>query len=478
MYELVFGITGAPFRLTPDAAFYFDGSAHRTALQTLRSGIFERSGFTVLTGDIGAGKTTLLRMLIEELRSGGLVVGEIVSAQLDADELLLAVGYAFHIVGEQDVAEPTPGSLFEFFARLAGEGKGAVLAVDEAHNLSQDALLQLVRLSAAASAQRVPLHVVLVGQTELRALVDSPALASLKKEIRSSFHLSPLPADEVRSYVEHRLRTVNWTGHPSFDAEAFDEIFRWSHGVPRRVNLLCNRLLLTCFLAAGSHVSAAMVVESGEALRDEMDAPESASTVMVDLMASTSTHREGEPEEATPEQAAPEETDKARAEPEGRDGAPAPAEEPRPILCVVTEEGDFVDAAALMGAMAERPGKSPLLLMRIFRRHHDPRTLVAFGERGKTVPLVDIDLGNSAVRVHGGELRQRFIETCVAARPSAVVVFRETDASLVCAIAARQRRIPVVSVGPAARERRQQAVRDELAKKIWVAFHPAPDLRP
>ena len=476
MYELMFGITAAPFRLTPDTAFYFDGQAHRAALESLRSGVFQRSGFTLLTGDIGAGKTTLLRTLIEELESGGAVVGEIVSAQLDAEEMILAVAYAFGVAADEGAAEATAGSLFAFFAGLGAHEKGAILAVDEAHNLSHEALLQLVRLSAAAATQRVPLHVVLVGQTELRPLLDSPALAPLKKQVRSAFHLDPLAAGEVRSYVEHRLRTVNWTGNPSFDAAAFDEIFRWTGGVPRRVNLLCNRLLLSCFLATSSHVTVAAVAESGEALRDEIDAPESAATAMVDLMASTTTHREDEPEEMP---APPAPAEASRAEAEADDPVVvSPAGEPRPILCIVAEEGDFVDAAALMGAMAGRKGMCPAVLLRVFRKHKEQWTLTAFGERGGAMPVADIDLGTSAVRVHGGELRQRFIEACTAARPSAVVVFRATDVSLVCSIAARQHRIPVVSVGPAARERRQQAARDEVAKRLWLALHPAPDLRP
>ena len=474
MYELMFGITAAPFRLTPDTAFYFDGLAHRTALETLRSGIFQRSGFTMLTGEIGAGKTTLLRTLIGEMVAAGSAVGEVVSSQLDADEMLLAAAHAFGIVGEEGAAEATAAALFSFFARLGALGKVAILAVDEAHNLSQDALLQLVRLSASASTQRVPLHVVLVGQTELRALVDSPALAPLKRQIRSDFHLGPLVAGEVRSYVEHRLRTANWTGNPRFDDEAFGEIFRWTGGVPRRINLLCNRLLLSCFLATSSHVSVAAVTESGEALRDEIDAPESAATAMVDLMTSTTTHREGEPETAT---ATPAEA--AEAGPEGSDaGAMSPAGELRPILCVVAEEADFVDAAALMGAMAAREGQASTLLMRIFRKSKDEATLAAFGERAHTISMVDLDLGTSAARVHGGELRRKFIDACAALRPGAVVVFRTTDASLVCAIAARQRRIPVISVGPGARERREQAARDKVAKRVWQALHPAPDLRP
>ncbi len=475
MYELMFGITGAPFRLTPDPAFYFDGNAHRRALETLRSGIFQRSGFTVLTGEIGAGKTTLLHTLIDELVSGGLVVGKIVSAQLDADELLMAAAHAFGIAGDEGSAEVTARLLFEFFARLGVNEKGAILTVDEAHNLSREALLQLVRLSAAASTQHVPLHVFLVGQTELRALVESAPLAPLKKQIRSSFHLGPLAAGEVRSYVEHRLRTVNWTGNPSFDADAFDEIFRWTQGVPRRINLLCNRLLLSRFLATSSHVSVATVTESAQALRDEFDAPESAAMAMVDLMTSTSTHREGEPTQELPAA----KTEALRTDLEKDEvGAASPAETPRPILFIVAEEDDFADAAAVMGAMAEKQNKVPALLLRIFRKHKEEQTLAAFGERGRTMPVVDIDLGVSAVRVHGGELRKRFIAACDAAHPSAVVVFHTTDASLVCSIAARQRRIPVVSVGPAARERRRQAARDELAKKVWVALHPVPDLRP
>jgi len=151
---------------------------------------------------------------------------------------------------------------------------------------------------------------------------------------------------------------------------------------------------------------------------------------------------------------------------------------PRPLLCVVAGEGDFLDAAALFEAMARQATVGPLLMLRVFRAGRERYTLAAPNESSRGVRTLDLDLGTSPIRVHGGELRTSFIAVCEEAKPCAVVVFQSTDASVVCAIAARQRRIPVISVGPAARERRQQRLRDEMAKKIWSAVHGVQDFRP
>lgn len=473
MYELTFGITDAPFRLTPDPAFYFDGEGHSVALAELRSGLSQVGGLVVLTGEIGVGKTTIVRTLMSELAADGLLVGEIVSTQLDAEELLVAVANAFGVAPQGATADATVRSLTDFLNRRGADGKRVVAFIDEAQNLQLDALLPIVAL--ASRTQKFPLQLCLVGQPELRTLV---AAAPLRDRIYRSFHLSALGPSEVRAYVEHRLRTVQWNGTPSFDDEAFAEIFRWTEGVPRRINLLCTRLLLSRFLDISSHVSVATVIESAQELLAEIGNPELASADVVDLMTSTRTHSEGEtPLPDAPPPSSPRSVERRVAEIAKLDRSELPVA-PRPILCLVAGDADFPDAAALIKTMVRRPSGGPVLMVRVFRVGKERFSLAAVLESGLPLRTLDLDLGSSPARVHGGELRKRFIAVCEEERPGAVVVFQNTDASLVCAIAARQRRIPVISVGPAARERREQQLRDELAKKIWRALHEASDLRP
>ena len=270
MYESHFGISGPPFQLSPDPSFYFDSQGHHQALAALRRGLAEPTGFVVVSGEIGAGKTTLVRTLLAELDSSRLVVGQVLTTQLDETELLRAVSLSFGIAADSTTPEGLEQALQSFLLALAKEGRRAVLIVDEAQNLDRSSFHWLLRLEKGHSPTRIPLKVCLVGQPELRDLVGSGDLVELRSRVVVQCHLGPLAPGETGAYIRHRLGKVGWKGTPSFEPGAFEEIHRWTGGIPRRINLLCNRLMLSRFLSATTAIDVAAVADVARELRAEI----------------------------------------------------------------------------------------------------------------------------------------------------------------------------------------------------------------
>jgi putative secretion ATPase (PEP-CTERM system associated) len=273
MYETFYGLTGKPFQLNPDPSFFFASKGHNSAFSFLKYGVYQGEGFIVITGEIGAGKTTVLRALMEELDSRKVVAAQLVSTQLEADDLVRSVAVAFGMpVKGLDKAQLL-STLEAFLAGLVVEKKRALLVVDEAQNLSPRAMEELRMLSNFQLGDHALLQSFLVGQPELRDLLRAPDMQQLRQRIIASYHLGPMDAAETRGYVEHRLKHVGWNNDPSFDDETFAAIHTETGGIPRRINQLCNRLLLSGFLAE-KHVLAAPDVEQvGAEIRDELGGP-------------------------------------------------------------------------------------------------------------------------------------------------------------------------------------------------------------
>jgi len=274
MYESKFGFTGPPFQLNPDPAFYFDSRGHSHALSYLKFGVHQGEGFIVVTGEIGAGKTTLVRTLLDGINSDEVAAAQVLNTQLESGELLQAILTAF------GVAAPTGGSkaqllasLEAFLTSVAAEGRRALLIVDEAQNLGREAIEELRMLSNFQLGNHALLQSFLVGQPELRKQLESPAMEQLRQRVIASCHLGPMSAEETRAYVEHRLRRVGWSGMPSFEEAAFNAIHHYTGGIPRRINLLCNRLLLAAFLSDESQISAALVRATASDLARETGGP-------------------------------------------------------------------------------------------------------------------------------------------------------------------------------------------------------------
>jgi general secretion pathway protein A len=249
MYETFYNLTGKPFQLNPDPTFYFASKGHSRAYAYLKYGLFQGEGFIVITGEIGAGKTTLLRAMMEELDRTTVVPAQLVSTQLDADDLLKAVAASFGLpINDKSKAELL-SDLQNFLTGVVNDKKRALLIVDEAQNLTPRAMEELRMLSNFQLGDRALLQSFLVGQPELREIMRGPSLQQLRQRIIASYHLGPMDKDETRAYVLHRLERVGWKNDPTLDDRIFEPLYEATSGVPRKINAVCNRLLLGTYLS-------------------------------------------------------------------------------------------------------------------------------------------------------------------------------------------------------------------------------------
>lgn len=248
MYEAYFGLKTKPFQLNPDPAFYFDSKQHRRAKAYLEYGLHQNEGFIVVTGEIGAGKTTIVRGLLDTLDQSKVVAAQIVSTQLDADDTLRMVAAAFGVRSRDVVKADLILSIEAFLVELARRGKRGLLIVDEAQNLAPQAVEELRMLSNFQFESHALLQTFLVGQPEFRAILLSPKLEQLRQRVIAACHIGPLSLDETCEYIRHRLACAGSQGDPEFDEQALAAIHRASGGIPRRINTLCDRLLLMGFL--------------------------------------------------------------------------------------------------------------------------------------------------------------------------------------------------------------------------------------
>ncbi len=273
MYESFYGLTSKPFQLNPDPSFYFGSKQHRRATAYLEYGMHQNEGFIVITGEVGAGKTTIVRGLLDSLDAEKVVAAHLVSTQLDADDTLRLVGAAFGVrtkdVAKSDVLMALEAFLYNFTLK----GKRCVLIVDEAQNLTPRAVEELRMLSNFQYGNHALLQSFLVGQPEFRDMLQSPHMQQLRQRVIASCHIGPMDAEETRGYIEHRLKCADWKDNPHFGDDAHAAIFTASGGVPRRINLLCDRLLLFGFLGGKIAFNAEDVNEVAKEIYDETSAP-------------------------------------------------------------------------------------------------------------------------------------------------------------------------------------------------------------
>ena len=270
MYESFYGLTGKPFQLNPDPEFFFASRGHARAYAYLQYGIHQSEGFIVVTGEVGAGKTTLVRSLFQRLDSSKVVAAQLVSTQLDAEDLLKSVATAFGVPAKTSDKAQLLAQLEAFLTSLVLENKRALLIVDEAQNLTARAVEELRMLSNFQLGDRALLQSFLVGQPELRQVLQSGALHQLRQRIIASYHLGPMEPSETRGYIEHRLKYVGWKGRPAFEADAYDAIHLATGGIPRRINLLANRVMLAGYLAEKQAITAADVRAVSNEMRAEL----------------------------------------------------------------------------------------------------------------------------------------------------------------------------------------------------------------
>lgn len=264
MYLEYYGLTEPPFNITPNPRFLFYSAKHREAFNHLLYGIRERKGFVQLTGEVGAGKTTLCRAMLEQLGtrfSTALILNPI----LDADQLMKAVAMEFGLnVKGLDRLE-TVAAINEFLLKQIEKDLDAVLIIDEAQDLTNELLEQVRLLSNLETDDRKLLQIVLMGQPELRDRLEDHRLRQLRQRITVRYHLRPLRLGEVGQYIQHRLHVSGSKGPPYFTSPALWRIHRYSEGVPRLINAVCDKCLLAGYVQQRDKIDYRMV---GLAIRE------------------------------------------------------------------------------------------------------------------------------------------------------------------------------------------------------------------
>jgi putative secretion ATPase (PEP-CTERM system associated) len=283
MYEQYYHLKGVPFQLTPDSRYFFGSKGHSRAISHLIYGLSQGEGFIVVTGEVGAGKTTLVERLWSQLDRDTYTVARISTTQVSGEDLFRLAMAGFGLEDE------TPGRahLLRRFEAMLQEhqqsGRRCLLVVDEAQNLPLAGLEELRMLSNLTSNGGAALQTILLGQPQFRRMLASPDLDQLRQRVLASYHLGPLSCEETKAYIEHRLTTAGWEGTPHWQEDAYDMIFQYSDGIPRRINRLCSRVLMHGALDETSEITAAMVESTAEELQQDLKGLEGDDTAPVVL---------------------------------------------------------------------------------------------------------------------------------------------------------------------------------------------------
>ena len=520
MYEQFFGLTAPPFQINPDPSFYFESKGHGSAHQYLRFGAFQGEGFIVVTGEIGAGKTTLLRALLAELDPTKVVAAQIVSTQLEAGELLSAVALAFGIPCDGMSKAKLLVTLEAYLASLATSNRRALLIIDEAQNLGPAAIEELRMLSNFQFGSRALLQSFLVGQPELRDILRLPQMEQLRQRVIASCHLGPMDEAETRGYIEHRLRHVGWDHRPAFDDGAFRAIYHWSGGVPRRINMLSSRLLLSVFLESQETIDAARVDRVAGEIRAELSgsnpaaeaaathAPAAHATITEPTVAAAPKIKaKNKPANPKPPRQPKPPKPESHAESRFRAALQAPsnlttasgvyldldlpvvaapgvaASGPGPLLCVATSQAGLPLMGALLRAFNQREDLPPILLLQIVGPEAiDDAELAARNAADLDLPdtgfILELQAQTAAGRM--AEVMATFTGLLNQQRPSAVILGGDEGASVVCAIASSLSEIPVVRVDAGLRHHDRAVLRetnrvliDHASNLLCVGERPA-----
>lgn len=244
VYRNYYGLTGEPFRLGPDHRFSLHHESYANAKAYLEYAIFQGEGFIAITGAPGTGKTTLISEILAELDRTKVQVATLTSTQLESRDLLQMVASSFDLHPKDASKANLLVEIETFLVRKIRDGQRAILIVDEAQGLSKGALEELRLLANLQYQYQLLLQIFLVGQEQLLDLISAPEMEHLHQRLVAATTLEALTFDETIDYIEHRLSRVGWKGDPSIDEDSLREIYRYSGGVPRRINLIANRLFL------------------------------------------------------------------------------------------------------------------------------------------------------------------------------------------------------------------------------------------
>ncbi|GAL05275.1 AAA ATPase [Photobacterium aphoticum] len=247
MYEAYFGFTDKPFRLSPDPRFFFASPHHEKAASYLQYGLSSGEGFIVVTGPIGSGKTMIARHLLANL-DDSVVAVQIATTCLSPDELVRLVAAKFDIPVEGLSKADILKRLEQCFLSLHAKGLQVLLLVDEAQNLPPETVEELRMLSNFQQDDKPLLQSFLLGQEELKAIIARPDMEQFRQRVIASCHLQSFDCEQTQEYIEHRLQQVGWEGKPALNEAIFSMICEQTAGIPRKINILMDRVLLFAFL--------------------------------------------------------------------------------------------------------------------------------------------------------------------------------------------------------------------------------------
>jgi type II secretory pathway predicted ATPase ExeA len=273
MYESYYGFAEKPFSLTPDPKYLYRSESHANAFDLLQYAIKRREGFVAITGDIGTGKTTLCRALLEQI-DRTTFTALVLNPFVTEEELLKRILQDFGVVSRDDTRgrlgtatkQELIETLYDFLLSLVPLKASAVLIIDEAQNLPMAVLEQIRILSNLETDKEKLLQIILVGQLELQALLRAPELRQLDQRISIRYELQPLDRDAVAAYISHRLTIAGATSAVAFTSDAIDAVHRFSSGIPRLINLLCDRALLAGFSVHAPRITAEHVAQAANGL--------------------------------------------------------------------------------------------------------------------------------------------------------------------------------------------------------------------
>jgi general secretion pathway protein A len=267
MYKLFYGLAEAPFNLTPDSKFLYLSRGHDEALNALRYGVSERKGFICVTGEIGSGKTTTLRALLSQLDEESYSVATILNSYLTDLELLKTINEEFGLSGKSDSKKALLDELNAFLVEQYRQGRNCVLILDESQNLRPETLEQIRMISNLETETDKLIQIVMVGQPELRRTLELPELEQLNQRITVRYHVGPLEVEEVPKYIYHRLKVARAQEEIEFSPQALRLIYHYSKGIPRRINVICDRCLLVGYVLARFDIDGDMVQQAVDEIR-------------------------------------------------------------------------------------------------------------------------------------------------------------------------------------------------------------------
>jgi len=261
MYKKFYGLKESPFNLTPDTRFLYLSKGHKEALAHLVYGIGERKGFMVITGEVGSGKTTLCRALVNQLGENT-KVALILNSFLSETELLKSINEEFFLKSDNDSKKVLIDELNKFLIKEHSQGHNVVLIIDEAQNLSPETLEQIRMISNLETETDKLLQIVLMGQPEFNDVLMLPGFKQLNQRITVRYHLEAIDKDEILLYIQHRLKVAGAQKNITFDNEAVELLYEFSNGIPRLINIACDRCLLSGFVKNATEITAEIMKEA------------------------------------------------------------------------------------------------------------------------------------------------------------------------------------------------------------------------